>query len=134
MIERLFKYFQSNKKWAVLIASIWTALILFACFIPGSNVPKVNLPLIDKWVHFIIFASFSFLWYVVVKRKSTKNSILLFLTATLFGYLVEVIQGSGLVANRSYELNDVIADAIGGLLGVVLYLLLSPTTPSLPKH
>lgn len=123
MIANVFKYLQSNKSKAVLIAIVWTALILLACFIPGSSIPKVDIPLIDKWVHFLIFAIFTFLWYFVANKTSIKNSIILICAATLLGYVVEIIQGSGIVVNRSYETNDIIADSIGGIIGVVLFLI-----------
>ena len=118
---QIFRYFQTHKSKAVLIACIWTAFILFACFVPGTALPKVAIPLIDKWVHFIVFAGFTYFWYFTFTRVSLKNSILLVLLATAVGYLVECIQGSGWVVNRSYELNDVVADGIGGILGVVSY-------------
>jgi VanZ family protein len=123
LIAKIFHYLQSNKSKAVLIAIVWTAFILLACFIPGSTIPKVNIPLIDKWVHFIIFAGFTFLWYCVANKISFTNSILLIIIASLLGYTVEIIQGSGLVKNRNYETNDIIADAIGGILGVIIFLI-----------
>ncbi len=113
----------SDKKWAVCIAIIWTALILFACFIPSDNIPKVNVPLMDKWVHFVIFAGFSFLWLCVWQNANAGPLIIIFVLSVALGYSVELIQGSNLVRGRSYETNDVIADAIGGALGCVLYKL-----------
>src|SRR5690606_9293175 len=109
----------SHTSKAVLIASIWTAFILFACFIPGSSIPKVNIPLADKWVHFIIFAGFSYLWYFTFTKVTVLNSLFLMVLAAGLGYMVEIIQGSGWVVNRSYEWNDVAADSIGGIIGVV---------------
>jgi VanZ family protein len=118
---KIFKYFQTHPSKAVLIASIWTAFILFACFIPGSTLPKVAIPLIDKWVHFVIFAGFSFLWYFPFKKVNFFNATLLIVLSFGLGYLVEKIQGSGWVINRSYEWNDVVADTLGGVIGVLLF-------------
>lgn len=123
MIYKLFNSLYKHTNKAVVIASLWTALIFVACFIPGSSVPKVNLPLIDKWVHFIIFGGFSFLWYFVLKSPTWIKSISISLLALLVGYAVELIQGSGWVINRGYELNDVIADGIGGIIGTILYVI-----------
>ncbi len=121
MIGAIFRYFQSHTSKAVLIASIWTAFILLACFIPGSALPEVNIPLADKWVHFIIFAGFAYLWYFTFSRVTVVNGVLLVLLSAGVGYLVECIQGSGWVVNRSYEINDVLADTIGGMLGVICF-------------
>lgn len=42
----------------------------------------------------------------------------------MIGFIVELIQGSSWVVGRAYEVNDVIADGIGGILGVVLYIII----------
>lgn len=119
----LFRYLITHSSKAVLLATIWTAFILLACFIPGTTLPKVAVPLIDKWVHFIIFAGFTYLWYFRFKKPNLKSSLILIILATGLGYLVEIIQGSDWVSNRSYEVNDVIADSIGGILGVILFII-----------
>lgn len=124
MIYKLFTSLYKHTNKAVIIASLWTALIFVACFIPGSSVPKVQLPLIDKWVHFFIFGGFSFLWYFVLKSPTWTKSICICLLALGLGYAVELVQGSGWVTNRSYELNDVIADGIGGIIGTIMYVIL----------
>lgn len=124
MLTTVIKYFIQHKIWAVLIAIIWTALIFIACFLPGNEIPNVQIPMIDKWVHFVIFAGFSFLWYLTVPKATVFKSILLIILSFLIGFIVELIQGSSWVVGRAYEVNDVIADGIGGILGVVLYIII----------
>lgn len=124
MIYKLFNSLYKHTNKAVVIALLWTALIFVACFIPGSSVPKVHIPLIDKWVHFFIFGGFSFLWYFVLKSPTWFKSISISLLALLVGYAVELIQGSDWVVNRAYEVNDVIADGIGGIIGTILYVIM----------
>ena len=124
MLTTVIKYFIQHKIWAVLIAIIWTALIFIACFLPGNEIPNVQIPMIDKWVHFVIFAGFSFLWYLSVPKATVFKSLLLIILSFLIGFIVELIQGSSWVVGRAYEVNDVIADGIGGILGVVLYIII----------
>lgn len=112
------------KKWSSLLAIIWTLLIFVACLLPGNEFPEVDVPFIDKWVHLVIFAGFSFLWLAVWAPATAVNALGIFIAAGLVGYLVECLQGSGWVSGRSYDLMDVIADAVGGLLGIGLFFLL----------
>lgn len=49
---------------------------------------------------------------------------MLILLAFVVGYMVELIQGSSWVIGRAYEVNDVIADGIGGIIGVFLYIII----------
>jgi VanZ family protein len=122
-MNKIFDFATQNNRRAVILATIWTALILLACFIPSSQLPKANIPLIDKWVHVVIFCGLSFLWLCVFPKANVIIGILIFTMCCLVGYAVELIQGSGLVSGRSYETNDVIADAIGAGLGVMAFFL-----------
>lgn len=119
MLQRITQ----NKKLAVWIAIIWTALILIACLIPGREIPNVHIPLMDKYVHFIIFAGFSFLWLCTRSKPRIATGFWIFIASVALGYLVELLQGSGITYGRSYEEADVLADAIGGLIGVLLFFL-----------
>lgn len=120
----LFRLLTENKSRARILAALWTILIFVACLIPGRDVPSVNFPLMDKWVHFVIFGGFSFLWLAVFQRSDLKKRVLFFLLAVLMGYAVELLQGSGITSGRSYDMWDVLADGIGGALGVMLFYLL----------
>jgi VanZ family protein len=117
------KFLILSPKKALLLAIFWTLGILFACLIPGNEVPHIRIPLADKWVHFIIFAGFSFLWLHTFKYANTAKGVLIFILSILLGYAVELLQDSGITRGRSYDLYDVVADGIGGALGVVLFFL-----------
>jgi VanZ family protein len=123
-MKQLFYFFTANKNRAILFASLWTLLILVACIIPGREVPDVSIPFIDKWVHFVLFGGFSFLWLCSRVRPLALTGVAVFLAVVLLGYLVELIQGSGITSGRSYDVYDVYADAVGGLIGVLLFFLM----------
>lgn len=119
-----FLFFYGHKKRTALFASLWTLMILVACLIPGDEIPDVKVPLIDKWVHFAIFGGFSFLWMSVCRRPTLRNAFYMALLATALGYAVELLQGSGITRGRSYDLYDLLADSIGGILGLAVFFLL----------
>jgi VanZ family protein len=123
-MKSIFLFFYQHKRRVLVCSILWTIMILIACLIPGDEVPDVHIPLIDKWVHFIIFGGFAFLWLCRFKQATIKTGLSIFVLTLLLGYVVELLQGSGITTGRSYDLYDVLADGIGGLLGTVLFFAL----------
>lgn len=123
-MRALFSFVYYNKNRALFFAVLWTLLILGACLIPGREVPNIHIPMMDKWVHFVIFAGFSFLWLCTFSTINFAKMILVFVLSVLLGYCVELLQDSGITVGRSFERDDIIADGIGGFLGVVLFYFL----------
>jgi VanZ family protein len=117
------KFSMLSPKRALVLAILWTSGILLACLIPGNEVPDIHIPLIDKWVHFIIFAGFSFLWLNTFISATVVKGVLIFILSVLLGYTVELLQDSGITTGRSYDVYDILADTIGGALGVLLFFL-----------
>jgi VanZ family protein len=119
--------FSSNpvyKKGARSIAILWTLLILFLCFIPAREVPNVRVPFADKWVHFILFGIFAFLWLLSLQRVQSRQLIIVLIITIVFGWLVEYIQGLLAFLGRYQDNWDTLADAVGGALGVLLFQIL----------
>lgn len=135
MKKILIKYYQ-NKKIAVIIASIFTAIILILCLWPSEAMKKVNAPLSDKWAHFIVFAGFSFLWLSTFRRPRIRQYLIVILSGFLFGYMIELLQLSLTFLGRSYEFMDFIADGLGTLIGSAVFFIFYRTviTPSLSRH
>ncbi len=123
-MKTLFDFFHKHRKRTGIMAAVWTLAILAACLIPGREIPNVNVPLADKWVHFILFAVFSFLWLFLYRHASLKQGLYICLLSSAFGYVVELLQGSGLTRGRSYDPFDWFADSIGGVLGMLLFFCL----------
>ena len=123
----MWKLFQNNSpytKRAKFVAILWTLLIFILCLIPGNELPDVNVPFVDKWAHVILFGIFSFLWMCTIPSR---RLFVLFsvLTITVFlGWLVEYIQGH-YTLGRSQDNMDTLADSVGGILGIGLFILLS---------
>ena len=100
---------------------LWTLLILIGCFAPAKTFPKVDVPLADKWVHFILFGGFTFLWLLVRPVFTLKWLATMFAIAVAFGSLIEVFQGILSFLGRSMEFMDAVADSIGAVLGIALF-------------
>jgi len=125
MIEKIFSDTGFLKKRARTLSILWTLLIFLLCFLPAREIPDLNVPLADKWTHFILFGVFSFLWLLSFKKTAVKHTVLIFIISSLLGWGVEELQGTLSFLGRAKDVMDIVADAIGGLLGAVLFYFLS---------
>ena len=90
--------------------TIVTILILIAVLIPGSNLPDVNIFGFDKVVHVGMFG----LWAIAVRHDFNSPEFkffVAFIVGLSFSLLTEVLQI--LVEGRSFDVFDIVADAIG---------------------
>jgi VanZ family protein len=121
----LFTAHSLHKKRAKFIAIIWTLLIFIACFIPGNEIPNINVPFADKWIHFILFGGFSFLWLLAFPEKSIGFLLFIFLLGCVFGWMVEELQGLLYFLGRAKDWLDIYADAFGSFIGTFIFLIAS---------
>lgn len=108
-----------KKSRTLLLAAGWFLFITFLFFLPGSALPSddwMSEIAVDKLVHIGFFAILTYLWSGVLQPKGT-NVFYLFLSALIYGYVVEVGQHQ-LVANRSFDWGDLLADSIGSAAGI----------------
>ena len=107
-----------------MLAIGWTLLIFVLCLLPGNELPRVDIPFIDKWAHVVLFAGFSFFWLCAYPSRRWLP-LLWWLALSIFvGWLVEYIQGH-FVPGRFQDNMDTLADAVGGLAGIIIFVLLS---------
>jgi len=124
-MKRVFTPESPYKKQAKFAAILWTLLIFVACFTPAKEIPKVDVPMMDKWVHIILFGGFTFLWLCAHPVLHIRTFIILFVISVLFGSFIEIMQGILTFLGRSREFMDVVADSIGGALGIALFFLIA---------
>ena len=91
--------------------------MFIGCSWPSAGLSD-DLTTNDKWLHIGIFVLFGFLW-----RLASRSSLWVIGAGVAYGYAIEVYQGLMPIINRSYDLLDALADAIGTILGVGLALL-----------
>ena len=119
LVNKYVIYNKRARSWAIL----WTLLVFFLCFIPGNELPDVQIPLIDKWTHVVLFAVFAFLWLSAARTKNFRHVLAILVAASYMGWLVEFVQGH-YIPNRGQEVLDTLADILGAILGSSIFLLL----------
>ena len=99
-------------------AIFWTVLIFILCTIPSKNVPLPS-GLSDKLNHFIAFAGFTFFWLFHSSRYW-----LVLIIAVIYGIGIEFLQATLPISfHRGFDWYDALADAIGGIIGYIIYLI-----------
>ncbi len=118
----IFNWLRSHKKIAAFCFYTWAAIIFAACLLPGKDVPSLSIFQYDKVIHFGIFALLAFLFLLLFKNPVLKKEgLIVFLSCTAYGYLVELLQGSGITEGRSFDHYDALADAVGAALGLLVF-------------
>ncbi|HQV77892.1 MAG TPA: VanZ family protein [Chitinophagales bacterium] len=105
----------------VIPAVLWSGIIFFLCFLPGSAFPKedwLDKIYFDKIVHaFLYFV----LFFLIIRNFSAQTKATIFITSTLCiaqGILIEFIQDSSYIQNRSFDVYDILANIIGVLFSI----------------
>jgi VanZ family protein len=116
------------KKPSFLLASTWLIISTILLSIPGTKFPKddwLGKIWFDKWVHIGLFGLLVYLWCwsLVNNRKDagrlSTGFLLIALGAFGYGVLMEFVQ-KYFVVNRSFDGEDIVADGIGCVLGLLL--------------
>lgn len=111
-----------KKQECVIAALCWSHLMFYACTIPGTEMPEVSFHFfigLDKLVHCFLFMFFYMFWFITFPKKWVYAGILM-LAGIVFGSFIEYYQFN-FVDGRGFELADILADAIGCLLGLVAF-------------
>lgn len=125
MLQQIFTTASPYKRQAKIAAIVWTIIIFIGCFMPGKDLPKVDVPLIDKKVHLVFFCVFAILWLCAYPTRKIGGLIRIMATVILLGAFIEVMQGILTFLGRSMEFMDAVADTIGGFVGIGIFCLLS---------
>jgi VanZ family protein len=104
---------------------IWAVLIFGLHILPSEHIPKPpdwNISF-DKAVHFVLFAVLSWLLLGIGnqnKKRSSSNILLIALICIAYGFLMESVQV--LVPGRQFHILDLVADSLGVIAGLFVYL------------
>ena len=111
----------SNKNYRIIPALLWSGIIFFLCFLPGSALPKEDW--LDK-IYFdkIVHAGLYFILFLLIVRifeTKTKSALIIAsLLCIAQGILIEFVQGSSLIDHRSFDIYDIIANVVGVLIAI----------------
>ncbi|MBR2200596.1 MAG: VanZ family protein [Bacteroidales bacterium] len=97
------------------LSIIWALIMLLATTMkPGDEMPKIEIPYMDKIVHFGIFGVLGFL----ITYEKRRADLLTLALCAAFGAAIEVIQS--FLPWRSFEWADMLADTLGALAGLLV--------------
>lgn len=103
---------------------LWALLLFVASSIPGTSYPAVSFEYADKLVHTFIYGTLGALLAIAARFNFTWSGMRVWwfsvAVATLYGATDELHQM--FVPNRSADLRDLLADAIGAGLGAAATL------------
>jgi VanZ family protein len=98
----------------------WLCFVSFALLVPAdlfSFPSSVDSSIaIDKLVHFGLFFGLSSSWYLAIRIQGAGRVVWSFLLALCLGAGLEILQT--VLAWRSGEVSDVLADALGAVAGI----------------
>ena len=108
-----------------VFAVIWFLLVTTLLCIPGTRLPKITWQdkiWLDKWVHIFLFMILVILWSKAYSHKKDTHSgsrkifLQIMITGIVYGIAMEIVQ-KYFIPFRSFDLGDIIADAIGCVAG-----------------
>lgn len=114
-----------NKKYLALLTGanlLWILVIFALCAMPPQDVPEpgIEIPHLDKVVHFGMFFIMSLLICYRFERPSLKSIYGIAIGFSfLYGGLIEILQHY--FFNRGGDVLDLLADVAGGVAGCVLF-------------
>ena len=100
-------------------------ITVFLLTLPGKAFPTRSWfddLWIDKWVHIAMFAITVFIWAWAFSKynpalANPRTFLLLAIVSLIYGIGMEFVQ-KYLVINRSFDMGDIIADAVGSAAGL----------------
>jgi VanZ family protein len=127
---------QLIRNYPFLPAVLFFIITVILLTLPGSSFPTshfFDIPYFDKWVHIGLFGILCFLFSYPITQLTISDTqkklwfwVILVLCIT-YGISMEFVQKFWVV-NRSFDLMDMVADAIGSVFALILqYLLLNST-------
>jgi VanZ family protein len=110
-----------------LVALFWTGVVSYFCLIKSSEMPKIEIPNLDKYVHVFFHFVFTFVWFLffrkqLITEKIIKPLVYSFLFSFTFGITIEILQQT-ITTTRNADIFDVIANSTGALLSVSFILI-----------
>lgn len=104
---------------------IWAEIILFLCAIPSDSLPdpKLNIPHLDKVIHFGMFFIMAIFLCSELRYQTRLSLRAIYSIAVgfsfVYGGLIEILQANYFL--RGGEWGDLVADVLGAVAGCLLY-------------
>lgn len=107
-----------------IVALLWTAFVTYLCLVQSSDLPVINIPNLDKYIHVFFHFVLTFVWFLFFRKQFKLDAIFSalffsFIVSFLFGITIEILQQL-VTTTRSADVLDVIANLIGATLAVIV--------------
>ncbi len=114
-----------------IILFIYLILLAWLSLAPASTFSNslINFPGADKIIHGIIYMFLGLLLFLFlneVRNPSIKTNIYVFVSASGYGLLMELLQLWIRNSSRSFELADVVANCVGVVVGILSGYVVKP--------
>ena len=123
-------------KRARIPAIVWTAFIASSCLLPSSLFKPFtfqSLLELDKFIHLVLYFVFVQLWVLNLEKINRKNKLVILLIGIIYGIFIEFMQ-SAMNIGRSYEIDDMIANTLGAILGIVFMTITQNSLALIKKY
>lgn len=109
-------------------ALVWSIIATALFCMPGEEFPEagwLDLLHIDKLIHIAFFVLFMLLWCLPLESRIHDENqralryIWIGLTFVVYGVAIEFVQ-KNFIPHRSFDFFDIVADAIGCIIGWVI--------------
>jgi VanZ family protein len=114
-----------KKSSALFLAVLWFIVTVILLTLPGNAFPKedwLTKIWFDKWVHIGLFSLIVFLFCNWARQAFDTQQVAgifwkITILAIVYGIAMEFVQKYW-IPNRSFDLGDIAADAVGAFLGL----------------
>ncbi len=107
------------RKLTIGIYVLYILIITYLSLTPTEHKVLESLNLWDKASHFIAYM----ILFIIVKKVHTKSNYLTCaIICFVYSFILECIQH--FIPNRYFDILDLLANALGAVLGVIIYYLL----------
>ncbi len=121
MLQPIKNWWLDNR---LLVALAVSVAIVVLSLVPPTVMPHTGITVSDKFLHSLAYMVLLWVWLLVYKdRKRLQTGIILILSLTIFGIILEVLQGA-LTTYRTPDVLDALADLVGLILGFISFQLL----------
>jgi len=112
----------------IVFAVLWLLLVTSLLCTPGAKLPKITWGdkiWFDKWVHIFLFMILVILWSKTYSHKKNTHSgsrkifLQIMIAGVFYGIAMEIVQ-KYFIPFRSFDIGDIIADAIGCVVGYLI--------------
>ena len=121
---------------ARILAIVWSAFIASSCLLPPSLFKPFTFHILlwlDKFIHLVLYFVFVQLWILNLEKINRKNKLVILLIGIIYGIFIEVMQ-SAMNIGRSYEIDDMIANTLGCILGIVFMTITQNSLALIKKY